>query len=182
MRLELTSGNAATCFQDRVFIQPDAFRSSSSGGWSRTNGLLVQGQASLPAATAPDQSCCSDSARTVSVRGGRLERPSPGSKPGSLPLADPRISFTNQWTECPAGVEPALPAWKAGTFAARPRAQKAEGGRVELPRRQSLDRFRGGCHRPLACPSDSKSCGGRNRTCEGTLNRRLPVPAQAPPQ
>ena len=26
------------------------------------------------------------------------------------------------------------------------------------------------------------SCGGRNRTCEVTLNRRPPVPAQAPPQ
>ena len=28
---------------------------SSSGGWNRTNGLLVQSQASLPAATAPDR-------------------------------------------------------------------------------------------------------------------------------
>ena len=56
VRLELTSGSAATCFQNRVFIQPDAFRLSSSGGWSRTNGLLVQSQASLPAATAPDRS------------------------------------------------------------------------------------------------------------------------------
>ena len=28
----------------------------SSGGWSRTNGLLVQSQASLPAATASDHS------------------------------------------------------------------------------------------------------------------------------
>lgn len=39
-------------------------------------------------------------------------------------------------------------------------------------------------HRPKvgrACPS-VRSCGGRNRTCEGALNRRLPVPTQAPPQ
>jgi hypothetical protein len=26
------------------------------------------------------------------------------------------------------------------------------------------------------------SCGGRNRTCVGTVNSRLPVPARAPPQ
>ena len=47
MRLELTSGSAAACFQDRFLIQPDGLRSSqSSGGWSRTNGLLVQSQVS----------------------------------------------------------------------------------------------------------------------------------------
>jgi hypothetical protein len=36
-----------------------------------------------------------------------------------------RISTTRNYPameECPAGVEPACPAWKAGTFAARPRA------------------------------------------------------------
>lgn len=46
----------------------------------------------------------------------------------------------------------------------------------------TLDCFRNSCHRPLACPSIRPSCGGRNRTCEGALNRRLPVPTQAPPQ
>ena len=75
------------------------------------------------------------------VRGAGLEPASPGSKPGSLPLADPR--------ECPAGIEPASPGWKPGTSAARPRAQ---------------------------------SCGGRNRTCVGAINSRLPVPARVPPQ
>ena len=46
---------AATCFQDRLLIQPDDFRiCSSSGDWNRTNGLLVQSQASLPAATTPE--------------------------------------------------------------------------------------------------------------------------------
>ena len=49
------------------------------------------------------------------------------------------------------------------------------------PRSGWLDCFRDSCHRQLACPSVS-SCGGRNRTGEGTLNRRLPVPTQAPPQ
>ena len=82
-----------------------------------------------------------DPASFTKVRGAGLEPASPGSKPGSLPLADPR--------ECAAGIEPALPAWKAGTSAARPRAQ---------------------------------SCGGRNRTCVGAVNSRLPVPARVPPQ
>ncbi len=48
---------AATCFQDRLLIQPDDFRLSSCGSWNRTNGLLVQSQASLPTATIPHRSC-----------------------------------------------------------------------------------------------------------------------------
>ena len=37
----------------------------------------------------------------------------------------------------------------------------------------------------LACPSvlqSTKSCGGRNRTCVGAVNSRLPVPTRIPPQ
>ena len=97
MRLELTSGRAATCFQDKLLIQPDDLRiphfpfriPKSSGGWNRTNDLLVQSQASLPAATAPDRLFFRHGGR-AEVRGEGLEPPSPGSKPGSLPLADPR--------------------------------------------------------------------------------------------
>ncbi len=55
--LEPTSGLAADCFQDSVLIRPDDFRSSSCGSWNRTNGLLVQSQASLPTATTPHHSC-----------------------------------------------------------------------------------------------------------------------------
>ena len=67
-----------------------------------------------------------DMSRPSEVRGEGIEPPSPGSKPGGLPLTDPR--------ECPAGVEPASPAWKAGASAGRPRAREAEGERVELSR------------------------------------------------
>jgi hypothetical protein len=49
------------------------------------------------------------------VRGEGFEPSSPGSKPGSLPLADPR--------ECPVGIEPTYLAWKTSAFAARLRAQ-----------------------------------------------------------
>ena len=54
-------------------------------------------------------------------------------------------------------------------------AQRKE--RESNPQGSSLDRFRDGCHRPLACPSVT-SCGGRNRTCVGALNSRLPVPTR----
>lgn len=39
----------------RSFGPRDRTHARNSGGWSRTNGLLVQSQASLPAATAPEQ-------------------------------------------------------------------------------------------------------------------------------
>jgi len=95
----------------------------SSGGWDRTSGLLGQSQASLPAATAPDRLRLSDSRLLPQARGGGLEPPPSGPKPGGLPLADPR--------ECPAGVEPACPAWEAGASTARPRAREgtSRGGR-----------------------------------------------------
>jgi hypothetical protein len=35
---------------------------------------------------------------------------------------------------------------------------------------------------PPPSPSVSQGCGGRNRTCDVTLNRRPPVPTRAPPQ
>ncbi len=55
------------------------------------------------------------------ARGEGLEPTSPASKAGGLPLADPQ--------ECPAGIEPALPGWKPGAFAARPRTQVVSSGR-----------------------------------------------------
>ncbi len=85
--------------------------------------------------------------------------------------------------ECPVGVEPTSPDWKPGTFAARPRAQQGgrRGSRTLKAHRSTA--FAHGCHRQLACPSVlSKGCGGRNRTCVGAVNSRLPVPAQVPPQ
>jgi hypothetical protein len=125
------NGVIRTCFQDRLLIRPDDFRFQVAGA-----GIEPTPERSERPVLPLD-----DPASVSKVRGAGLEPASPGSKPGSLPLADPR--------ECPAGIEPALPAWKAGTFAARPRAQ---------------------------------SCGGRNRTCVGAINSRLPVPARVPPQ
>src|SRR5262249_47524458 len=66
-----------------------------------------------------------DTETSHKVRGEGFEPSSPGSKPGSLPLADPR--------ECPVGIEPTYLVWKTRTFATRPRAQ-AEGEGVEPSR------------------------------------------------
>ena len=66
---------------------------ASSGGRNRTYGLLLQRQATLPAASTPE------------------------------------CFFLTQ--ECPVGIEPTSPAWKAGTFAARPRARKAAEAGIE---------------------------------------------------
>ena len=59
---------------------------------------------------------------------------------------------------------------------------EAEGEGVE-PSRLIARLFSKQLPSPIGLPVRiRKSCGGRNRTCEGALNRRLPVPAQAPPQ
>ena len=65
--LEPANACCVNCFQDSILIQPDDFRLLSCGSWNRTNGLLrpplrggARSQASLPAATAPDHICISD--------------------------------------------------------------------------------------------------------------------------
>jgi hypothetical protein len=98
-----------TCFRDRLLIRPDDFRFQVAGA-----GIEPTPERSERPVLPLD-----DPAVVTKVRGAGLEPASPGSKPGSLPLADPR--------ECPAGVEPTSPAWKAGTSAARPRAQSCGG-------------------------------------------------------
>ncbi len=137
--------------------------STSSGGWNRTNGLLVQSQASLPAATTPDHVVFRTITSSAQVRGEGFEPPSPGSKPGSLPLADPRSYFEQ---ECPAGVEPASPAWKAGTSAARPRARSKRKERESNPQGFIARLFSRQLPSPIGLPFRYPSCGGRNRTCD----------------
>ena len=89
--LEPTSGSrAATCFQDRPLIRPDGFREDSR---SEFRGLESNQRPPRSGRGVTTTSNC------PGVREGGLEPPPPGSKPGSLPLADSR--------ECPAGVEPA---------------------------------------------------------------------------
>jgi hypothetical protein len=62
----------------------------SCGGWNRTSGLLIQSQASLPAATAP-QCFINEVCSWRKVRGEGFEPSLPASKADGLPLADPRM-------------------------------------------------------------------------------------------
>ncbi len=111
------------------------------------------------------------------VRGGGVEPPSPGSRPGSLPLADPRSS------PCKSALWESNPPRRIGSPAPLPLGQghiKAEGEGVE-PSRLIARPLSGRLPSPIGLPFP-KGCGGRNRTCVGAVNGRLPVPAQAPPQ
>lgn len=75
---------------------------------------------------------------------------------------------------------PSLEGWRP-CRSAKSTCERKE--RESNPQGSSLDCFRDSCRRPSACPSvPAISCGGRNRTCVWALNRRLPVPAPAPPQ
>jgi len=78
-----------------------------------------------------------------------------------------------------AGVEPALAASKAaGLPLADPRVCVM---RSVLRESNPPGRVGGPAPVPLG-QGHVASCGGRNRTCDQTVNSRPPVPAQAPPQ
>ena len=136
--LEPTRGVAAACFQDRALIRP---------GWlpsvRRVPGAGIEPAASAFRARRHDQPQLprsSSSGRRIRTSTLLLQRQV------ACRLADSR--------ECPAGVEPACPAWGAGASTARPRARErsqrpggrfqradsksqipeAEGGGVEPPR------------------------------------------------
>ena len=98
-----------------AYLSAEVSRFRNCGGWNRTN--IRAFRAPRPTVRRPRINR-SRHADLDKVRGGGVEPPLPGSKPGGLPLADPRSK------ECPAGVEPASPGWKPGTSAARPRAHR----------------------------------------------------------
>ncbi len=98
------SGSRGTRSAQAAFMPPPVFKTGSSsgrmtsarqkgsGGWNRTNDLLVQSQTSLPTATAPDRVFYRDTILAQQARGEGIEPSSPGSKPGGLPLTDPRVN------------------------------------------------------------------------------------------
>ena len=77
-------------------------------------------------------------------------------------------------SECPAGVEPAFPAWEAGAWAARPRALgSAEGEGVEPSRACASSRFeRGAVARRLALPC-AVWMAGFEPAISGSRSRRI---------
>ena len=172
--------------------EPDDFRPvASCGSWNRTNGLLVQSQASLPTATVPQWLLlCSTTRMSCMVRsssGEGIEPTPPGSKPGSLPLADYPAICKSALRESnpPASDQPSV---GARSLEPLPLGQEhvvssAEGEGVE-PSRLIARPLSKRLPSPIGLPFRFmfKSCGGRNRTCVRAVNSRLPVPARVPPQ
>ena len=131
--LEPTSGCAATCFQDRFLIRPDDFRLQAAGvgieptaSWFRARRHYQQ---QLPRIVLSQDT---RRRRFASSSGAGIEPADSWFKARHPTNSD----YPASCRECPAGIEPASPAWKAGTFAARPRAHvvKAEGEGVEPSR------------------------------------------------
>ena len=111
------NGSAAACFQNRFLIRPDDFRLQAAGvgieptaSWFRARRHYQQQLSRIVRQT-----------KTTSARqGSQLEALRPGIAPDLR--ASKAHAATTRRRECPAGVEPASPGWKPGTFAARPRA------------------------------------------------------------
>jgi hypothetical protein len=124
------AARAATCFQDRLLIRPDDLHMPKkipgvgiepTASWFRARRHYQQ--------QLPRIMRSSDTAITTEVRGEGFEPPSPGSKPGSLPLADPRSTKS--------ALRESNSPRQLGRLEPLPLGQghvKAEGGRVELPR------------------------------------------------
>ena len=121
----MTTNRMSECeLSSRTIIRHSVIRHSSftsCGGWSRTN--IGTFRASHPTVRRPRIVVFQF---THKARREGVEPSSSASKADDLPLVDPQ--------KCPAGVEPASPAWKAGTSAARSRAHEAEGEGVEPSR------------------------------------------------
>ena len=120
---------AATCFQDRLLIRPDDFRSSKLRGLESNQHDDVQSVSSYRWMT-PHRFSIETRIVSLQVRGGGVEPPSPGSKPGGLPLADPRSRSKSALRE-------SNPPRQLGRLAPLPLGQghtKAEGEGVEPSR------------------------------------------------
>ena len=142
--------------------------SQSTGDRNRTCDLLVQSQTQLPTVATPGQVMRRTERCWLSLRQARgrgFEPLSPDSKSGSLPLADPRISFVESAMR---ESNPPVQLGRLAPSADRPMARislQAEGARVELARQcQCSTAFEAAAITNwLALPSFSS--GGRNRTC-----------------
>ena len=145
VRLELTNGSSP----------PPAFQAGSST--TRMASVVeLRGLESNQHEDAQSVSSCRwmtphrrahrDTHRRSQVRGEGVEPPSPGSKPGGLPLTDPRSSFSK------SALRESNPLRQLGRLEPLPVGQGHARRKVREsnPQGSSLDRFRGGCHRQLA--------------------------------
>mgnify|MGYP000986185865 CR=1 FL=1 len=113
------------------------------------------------------------------ARGEGFEPSPSASKAGGLPLADPRI----QVPIVSSALRESNPPCQVGSLGPLPLGQgHVHGKRKEResnPQGSSPTAFKAAAIASwLVLP---EGCGGRNRTCDVTLNRRPPVPTQAPP-
>ena len=156
--------------QRRVLFQIFA----SCGSWNRTNGLLVQSQASLPTATIPHRVC----QQTVRVSHPIAQVQSLRSRL----LAGPNHDIDLSSQEGRAGLEPAR--WYlTGTCSAAelPTQFHRSGRRGSRTLKAEARPGSSGVPSPVGLPFRYESCGSRNRTCDKAVNSRPPVPTQDPP-
>ena len=188
------AARTAACFQDRFpgtdrrLVAAGCLPFISSGGWNRTRAPTrsVGPPGSEPGVTTssnyPGSSFLRNTLKSRQARGEGFEPPLPGSKPGGLPLADPRSPGV------PCGSRTRLASDQPSVGARSPEPLPLGQGHVEVERERvgpsrlpALDRVRSGCHRRLTCPSVlSSSSGGRSRTSNLRLNRPPPYRLATP--
>ena len=174
---ELSGSRGTRTHKSRM--RPTVFKTGSSSGrmtsvtscgsWNRTN--IKTFRASRPTVRRSRKGCSASSGGRNRTYGLLVQ------SQASLPTAT-----TPEWValqECPAGVEPASPAWKAGTSAARPRAREAEGVRVE-PTRLVARLFSRQLPSPIGLPFRYELRRQESNLRGYAFNRRLPVPARCP--
>ena len=106
----------------------------SSRRWNRTNMKPLVQSGSPTDATDPHHCCHRDTAVSLQVRGGGVEPPLPGSKPGGLPLADPRSRSS--------ALRESNPPRQLGRLRPADRPSTERKVRESNPQGSSLDRFR----------------------------------------
>lgn len=171
MGLEPTSDTkAATCFRDRLLIQPDDFR-------KRVDSLLVASVSKLRGLESNQRPPDSESGVTTSSN-----CPAVFTKQyfhqGCLLFAKGSGRRIRTFIACFKGRWP--------TISRSPNGVCSTSSRSKSALRESDPPVRFG--RPVPLPLGQghvlsfRSCGGRNRTCDRAVNSRPPVPTRAPPQ
>ena len=171
-RMKCTLGLSFVIFHSSFFIR------QGSRGWNRTNAVQLQRLAMLPTASTLEKvtpTCHQGSGRRgrTSVSWFKARRPTASRSPNVvLPIDSRRVSCGSR-TRLSGLEDQCLKPIGQGHA-------EAEGVRVELTRLVAR-LFSKQLPSPIGLPFPA-SCGGRNRTCVVALNRRPPVPTQAPPQ
>jgi hypothetical protein len=123
---------------------------ASCGSWNRTNGLLVQSQASLPTATTPQCSANQDS--KCSSRFATRSTPS-GNRTRSASFKGSRRDYAPERVPCGSRTRLAsLEGWCLCRSAKGTCCVAEREGVEPIRALVTLDRFRGGCRRQSACP------------------------------